>query len=197
MLRRLLFATTMLILCDARIDAAPAPCVGDCDGDGAVAIAEVVTGVSIALERRPLADCAASDADADLNVSIAELMAAVGFALTGCPPAATPTATAACGDAAVADRYRDCVRSQSQAQCVGAGGEWGPYPFSGRLGCFCPTGQRGCACRASGDCLGFCISPLSDCGAVREGLCSDRSVVAGCFCTPFGDEGFIGLCVDP
>ena len=63
----------------------PAPsCTGDCDGDGAVTINELITGVNIALGSAPLAQCAAFDADGDGLVAINELIAAVGAALDGC-----------------------------------------------------------------------------------------------------------------
>lgn len=63
----------------------PVACLGDCDGDGAVAINELVTGVSIALGGRELAACPAFDGDASNSVAINELVTAVNHALTGCP----------------------------------------------------------------------------------------------------------------
>jgi len=62
----------------------PPACAGDCDGDGQVAINELVSAVAIALETQPTASCRAVDRDADGAVSIAELIAAVGAALAGC-----------------------------------------------------------------------------------------------------------------
>lgn len=67
-------------------------CLGDCDGDGRVTVAELVTGVSIALGTSAVSRCAAVDADRDGGVSIAELVRAVGSAIAGCPPTATATA---------------------------------------------------------------------------------------------------------
>jgi len=66
----------------------PQPCVGDCDGDGAVTVSELVRGVNIALGTTPLESCAAFDSDQDGDVSINELIAAVNAALLGCiqPP---------------------------------------------------------------------------------------------------------------
>lgn len=63
----------------------------DCDGDGAVAINELVTGISIALGSTPLASCPSFDANQDGSVSIDELVAGINAALAGCAP--TPTAT--------------------------------------------------------------------------------------------------------
>jgi hypothetical protein len=67
----------------------------DCDGDGAVVINELVTGIGIALGSAPLASCPAFDRDGDGTVAIDEIIAAVGAALNGCEAGATasPTAT--------------------------------------------------------------------------------------------------------
>jgi hypothetical protein len=69
-------------------------CPGDCDGDGRVAINELVLAVGIALGRSPLESCPAADSVVDGTVRINELIAAVRSALDGCPAAVTPTATA-------------------------------------------------------------------------------------------------------
>lgn len=59
-------------------------CTGDCDGDDAVTIDELVVGVAIALGRLPTGNCPALDTDADGQVAINELIAAVNTALRGC-----------------------------------------------------------------------------------------------------------------
>ena len=59
-------------------------CAGDCDGDGAVAINELILGVSIALGGSIASQCPALDSNSDSQVAIAELIAAVGSALNGC-----------------------------------------------------------------------------------------------------------------
>lgn len=76
-----------------------APCVADCDDDGALQINELVGAVNIALGS-PLAECPQADANGDGRVSIDELVNAVSDALYGCgvepptpPPTRTPTAT--------------------------------------------------------------------------------------------------------
>jgi len=70
-------------------------CPGDCDGDGAVSIAELVQGVNLALGGS--AECAAFDVEGDGSVTVNELVAAVGAALNGCSfkpsPTRTPTLT--------------------------------------------------------------------------------------------------------
>jgi hypothetical protein len=60
-------------------------CVGDCNGTGTVNVAELVTGVNIALGELPLDRCPSFDAGGDGGVSVAELITAVGNALNGCP----------------------------------------------------------------------------------------------------------------
>jgi pimeloyl-ACP methyl ester carboxylesterase len=60
-------------------------CGGDCDGDGAVAINELIAMVRIALDPARIQDCTPGDRDGDSLISIAELVGAVGHALTACP----------------------------------------------------------------------------------------------------------------
>jgi hypothetical protein len=64
---------------------APTPaCVGDCDGNGTVAINELILGVNIALGNQPLSACTAFDPNRDGTVAINELIAAVNNALGSC-----------------------------------------------------------------------------------------------------------------
>jgi len=60
-------------------------CVGDCNGEGAVDVAELVRAVNVALGSLPVAQCAAADANRDGRVTIDELVSAVRAALEGCP----------------------------------------------------------------------------------------------------------------
>lgn len=60
------------------------PRVGDCNRDLKVDIAELITGVGIALDLRPLPNCPRFDGDGDRRVSIGELITAVDAALA--PP---------------------------------------------------------------------------------------------------------------
>jgi glucose/arabinose dehydrogenase len=70
-------------------------CHGDCAGDGAVSIADLVAGVAIALGSQPISACQAMDSSGEGNVTVDELIRAVTAALDGCPPAPTATQTAA------------------------------------------------------------------------------------------------------
>jgi Zn-dependent metalloprotease len=72
----------------------PGFCAGDCDGDGAVTINELIQGVGIALGSLAPSACAAMDRDGDNDVSIAELIAAVSSALTDCNRPFAPGAVA-------------------------------------------------------------------------------------------------------
>jgi len=74
--------------------AAPAQCAGDCNGDGSVAINELITAVNVALGVLPLSSCESLDTNDDGEVGINELIAAVNNALDGCGPLPTPTPTA-------------------------------------------------------------------------------------------------------
>jgi len=83
---------------------ARAVCPGDCNGDGAVDISEMVRGVNIALGTTAAAQCRAMDSNGSDSVSISELIAAVGSALAGCPeetPTPAPTATPTLGIAPI------------------------------------------------------------------------------------------------
>jgi hypothetical protein len=59
-------------------------CFGDCNGDAAVSIAELIGAVSIALGSAPFDSCANADADRDGTLRINDLIASVTSALQGC-----------------------------------------------------------------------------------------------------------------
>ena len=59
-------------------------CDGDCNGDGTVAINELISGVNIALGSAAVGTCSAMDETHDGTVAINELIAAVSRALSGC-----------------------------------------------------------------------------------------------------------------
>jgi len=60
-----------------------APCVGDCDGDGAVTIAELIEGVDIVLGG-DLSRCPAFDCDGTHRATVDCVIRAVGATLNGC-----------------------------------------------------------------------------------------------------------------
>lgn len=60
-------------------------CVGDCSGDRAVTVDEVLKGVHISLGQEPIDACHPFDVDRDDAVTVDEILRGVGAALTGCP----------------------------------------------------------------------------------------------------------------
>lgn len=62
----------------------PAGCPGDCDGDGRVAVNELVAAVSIALGIDDLAACPVAAGSDDVAVTIDDLVRAINAALDGC-----------------------------------------------------------------------------------------------------------------
>lgn len=76
---------------------AAAQCPGDCSGDNAVTVAEVMTCAKIFLQRSEPDVCPAADPDGDGKVPIHEVVRAARSFLFGCPtqpPTPTPTPTA-------------------------------------------------------------------------------------------------------
>ena len=59
-------------------------CAGDCDGNGQVAIFELLRGVNILLGSEPLAACPVFDVDGSGDVRVSEIVQAVSSALRGC-----------------------------------------------------------------------------------------------------------------
>ncbi len=71
----------------------PIACIGDCNGDGLVAINELITGVNIDFGRDLPEVCFALECEPGPLVYVHCLVLAVYNALYGCPPSAHPTAT--------------------------------------------------------------------------------------------------------
>jgi hypothetical protein len=65
--------------------------VGDCDGGGSVSVAELITGVNIALGLRDISACTGFDVNGDSMVQVNELIRGVRSALDGCEAVETPT----------------------------------------------------------------------------------------------------------
>ena len=60
-------------------------CPGDCDSNGTVEVAEVITSVNIALDSMPITACSPVDINQNNLVGIDELIGAVDKSLTNCP----------------------------------------------------------------------------------------------------------------
>jgi len=71
------------------VTASTNPCPGDCDGNGAVSVAELVTAVNIALGFIDPSECSALDTNHDGHVGVEELVMAVNSALDGCTATTT------------------------------------------------------------------------------------------------------------
>ncbi len=68
---------------------APAhPCTGDCNGDGAVTVAELIVAVNIVLGNADRNSCPGFGAE--LTLTISDLITAVNSVLNGCPATPTP-----------------------------------------------------------------------------------------------------------
>jgi cysteine-rich repeat protein len=72
------------IVITSTLEPVPPLCAGDCSGDVATTVDEIITSVSIALGLLPLADCGIVDTNLDGQVTVEEIIAAVTVALQGC-----------------------------------------------------------------------------------------------------------------
>ena len=61
-----------------------AQCIGDCNGDTAVTVDELLTMVNIALDNAPLSTCRVGNANGDGHITVDEILKAVGNALNRC-----------------------------------------------------------------------------------------------------------------
>lgn len=59
-------------------------CAGDCNGDGAISVDELLTAVNIALGSAPVSQCQSIDANGDGQVTVDEIIQAATRALDGC-----------------------------------------------------------------------------------------------------------------
>src|SRR5579862_6578146 len=117
---------------------AAATCSGDCNGDGSVAINELVLLVGIDLGDAAVSACNAGDADRDGKVTIAEILGAVFQALYGC--GALPDCTA--------DSCRACTSADTLCE-PGAAGFY-CCTLSGSLFAPTPGSDPFVACDATG-----------------------------------------------
>lgn len=117
-------------------------CVGDCDGDALVGIAELVCGVATALGGTCF--CPGLDTNEDGHVAIDELVTALGFALAGCPvepktcetPDPVGCRVTGCPASEVCDVQAGCV--PSSCACT-ASGSWTCTANCGGGVCVTPT----------------------------------------------------------
>ncbi|MGH7788929.1 MAG: alpha/beta hydrolase domain-containing protein [Candidatus Binatia bacterium] len=81
----LMFALALLLCAPRPAPAAYGGCTGDCDGDRAVEVTDLVRGVNIALGSAAVDECPSLACGDSGQVTIACLIKAVGAALEGCP----------------------------------------------------------------------------------------------------------------
>lgn len=176
-----------LFMATVSLAAEPEPCVGDCNDDGRVAIAELVTCVNILLGNSPIEDCRDCDGDDDGRVEIHELVRSVGIAL-GVTVVDECTARS-CTDSGGAPEVGLCCRSV------------GNFPDTCTVGaCSCPPegSHEVAVCRCGeGQCFdGSRCVPMAEYGCLDSG----GDVVTGLCCLAVGnfpDTCSIGACSCP
>ena len=147
-MKKLLFVggLGMALLITRPVGAQDEVCVGDCNGDLAVAINELILCVNIVLGNADVDACPACDSNMDGIVGIADLVAAVGNSLGSCDV----DGDLLCGDRVV-DEGEDC---DDGGICVG-----GTPPLAGcnsaadcAAGEVCtPVGGDGCAANCTNE----------------------------------------------
>lgn len=88
---------------------------GDCDGNGLVAVDEIVAMVSIGLSTRPLDRCPAADRNGDGRVTVDEILRGISAALYGVGGAETPPPLV--GRCPVVGGTRPCI-CRDEACCI-------------------------------------------------------------------------------
>jgi len=134
-------------------------CGGDCDGDGSVDVAEIITLVNIALRLADVASCLPGDTSGDGTITVDEIVAAVQHALNGC------SATAACGNGVV-DAGEQCD-FPDDATCPGRCAAPGAVTYTCHAGCAMTLG----ACSSAQDptCPGQCVtSQAPECSCLPD-----------------------------
>lgn len=94
-----------------------AQCVGDCDGNGQVAVSELVLGTNIALGQAEMSRCQPLDRDADGTAEVNELVEAVNAALRGCSATPLPTRTPTVPQPTATATATATPNATPQAQC--------------------------------------------------------------------------------
>jgi hypothetical protein len=135
-------------------------CLGDCDGNGEVAVTELIVMVNIALGTVPCCTtCAAADPNNTGEVLVTQIVAAVNNALNGCLPPPTP----GCGNGVV-DAGEDC---DNGGTCIGGT----------NAGTHCTAES---ACQGDGVCLD---GPRAEFGCSTNTDCTGSTCI---HCKPFG-----------
>ncbi len=193
---------TALLLTTMAVPAA-AQCPGDCDGNGTVAINELIRGVNIALGNADVSTCTAMDVDGSGTVAINELIQAVNAALTGCPDPGTPTNTPtstrtptstptqvseSCGDGTV-DEGEECDDGK---HCAQGGNTNDPCEID--TDCDDSPDPGFCSTRSGDGCQATCALPVCGdgvtdnlSGSCEGNVCVGPNSFAGTACTENAD----------
>jgi hypothetical protein len=109
-------------------------------------------------------------------------------------PTGTGGTGGSCGDPVVKASYVSCMATKDEQSCASLGGTWNAFYPSGGF-CMCPTGEGGCSCTKSTDCLGLCAAQSVDnsCTGVTEYQCSSLGGIGGCWCLAGQTEA---ICID-
>lgn len=123
---------------------------GDCDGNGLVAVDEIVSMVSIGLSTRPLDRCPAADRNGDGRVTVDEILRGISAALYGVGGSETPPPLV--GRCPVLGGTRPCVCRDETCCVVGQCDTDEPCTESSdcRLGFRCEAVEGATVCRPWG-----------------------------------------------
>jgi hypothetical protein len=126
---------------------AAAQCGGDCDGDGSVTVADIVTLINIALGTASVTTCPPGDTSNDGMITVDEILTAVNNALHGC-------GAAFCGNG-IADAGEQCD-GNDDAACPGRCASPAPVTYTCHSACGADLGP----CSGSQDpaCPGNCVT---------------------------------------
>ena len=87
------------------------PCLGDCNGDRALTVEEIVKMVNVALGVEELSGCPSADRDGDGNVTIDEILIALNMALLGCYELGS------CDDPSIQETEPLCALDEQTVNC--------------------------------------------------------------------------------
>jgi hypothetical protein len=149
---RALGMVTLLVSLTASVPAAGALCVGDCSGDNAVAIDELLVGIDALLAGAPPA-CAAWG---ERSPPVSDVVRGVLAALHGCPLVATPTMMPTASQVETATPTNTATPTPMREPLLAAVAE----PFEAACRVF-GIGGRLQAQRVDGDFSLFCVTTAS------------------------------------
>ena len=166
-----------------------------------VSAALAAAGFGCGGRHSPAPDAGDGDGDSDADGDLVEDADAEADVDSDAEPDSDWDIEGYCGDREALARWPACLAAEDQESCEAAGGTWAIIGLAPFYSCQCPTGQSGCVCDSSADCLAACTAPFAggemwNCEGVVEGTCSPGQITVGCHCFFFEDGTVEGLCVD-